>query len=123
MGLHYEISVEYEIQSTTQYMLDCQNWTLSKINLLPGKSTKYGSDRFKRIVTKKINFNDGFLEKNVFFNFYGEKSDFSTTNTSVEVEVDPKSSLGLDRFLMNVHPSFREILCIFTGKYPKIRIL
>ena len=71
-----------------------------------------------------------FFSKNCHFRMIGQnlKShhqflDITLINTSVEVEVDPKSSLGLDRFLMNVHPSFREILCIFTGKYPKIRIL
>ena len=138
-------------------MLDCQNWTLPKINLLPGKSTKYGSNRFKRIVTKNsklwwwlfgkkcfVQFlwqkkrffyddlpkNDHlFFSKNCHFQMVGRNLknhhqflDITLINTSVEVEVDPKSSLGLDRFSMNVHPSFREILCIFTDKYRKIRI-
>ena len=102
---------------------------------------------------QKINKNYSRFCKNIlFFNFYGQISDFFITLTQkianlffpkiaiskwlhetkkndcnflditlydilAEYEVDPTLFLGLDWFLVNVLPSFWEILCIISGKY------
>ena len=48
-----------------------------------------------------------------------QPKDITLKNTSAENEVDPKSFLGLDRFLVNVHTPFWEIFWIITRKYMK----